>query len=60
MGDVLLQVVFHGNMAEEEGKFSILDIENGVCDKMIRRHPHIFFDQYIKSIEQSINKLAEK
>ena len=60
LGDVLLQVVFHGNMAEEEGKFSILDIENGVCDKMIRRHPHVFFDQYIESIEQSIDKLAEK
>ncbi len=42
LGDVLLQVVFHAQIARENGDFSIEDIINGVCDKMIHRHPHVF------------------
>jgi MazG family protein len=42
LGDVLLQVVFHAQMAKEEGKFTIDDVINCVCEKMIRRHPHVF------------------
>lgn len=44
LGDVLLQVVFHARIAEETGDFSMQDVINGVCEKMIRRHPHVFGD----------------
>ncbi len=42
LGDVLLQVVFHADMAEDEGAFDIGDVCDGVCKKLILRHPHIF------------------
>ena len=44
LGDVLLQVVFHADMAEDEGAFDINDVCDGVCRKLILRHPHIFGD----------------
>lgn len=42
LGDLLLQVVFHSQMASELGVFDIQDVVNGICDKMVRRHPHVF------------------
>jgi tetrapyrrole methylase family protein/MazG family protein len=42
LGDVLLQVVFHTTIAEEEGFYRFEDVIKAVCDKMIRRHPHVF------------------
>lgn len=42
LGDVLLQVMMHGQIAEEEGIFTLDDIIDGVSRKMIRRHPHVF------------------
>ncbi len=42
LGDVLLQVAFHAVIAEESGDFRYLDVENAICEKLIRRHPHIF------------------
>ncbi len=42
LGDLLLQVVFHSRMAEERGSFSISDVIASICDKMTRRHPHVF------------------
>ena len=47
LGDLLLQVVFHSQMASELGAFGLQDVINGICDKMIRRHPHIFGDKVI-------------
>ncbi|MBP6441566.1 MAG: nucleoside triphosphate pyrophosphohydrolase [Sphingorhabdus sp.] len=44
LGDLLLQVVFHSQMASELGVFDIQDVVNGICDKMVRRHPHVFGD----------------
>ena len=44
LGDLLLQVVFHARIAEEEGSFSVADVARGVSDKMINRHPHVFGD----------------
>lgn len=44
LGDLLLQVVFHARMAEEAGHFVISDVIASICDKMVRRHPHIFGD----------------
>ena len=42
LGDVLLQVVFHAAIAEEQNRFSIRDVINGINQKLIRRHPHVF------------------
>ena len=42
LGDLLLQVVFHSQMASELGVFDMQDVVNGICDKMVRRHPHVF------------------
>ena len=42
LGDVLFQVVFHSQVAKENGDFSIDDVVQGICEKMIRRHPHVF------------------
>ena len=42
LGDVLLQVVFHAQVCKEEGAFDINDVIQGISEKMIRRHPHVF------------------
>ena len=42
MGDLLLQVVFHARIAEEQGTFAFEDVARAINDKMIRRHPHVF------------------
>src|SRR5271155_1681782 len=42
LGDLLLQVVFHSRMAEEEGRFEFGDVVEAITTKLIRRHPHVF------------------
>lgn len=42
LGDVLLQVVFHARMAEEDGQFTFDDVVDGICKKLVFRHPHVF------------------
>jgi tetrapyrrole methylase family protein/MazG family protein len=42
MGDLLLQVVFHSEIARERGRFSVADVIRSIHDKMVRRHPHVF------------------
>ncbi len=44
LGDLLLQVVFHARMAQEAGAFDFDDVAAAICDKMLRRHPHVFGD----------------
>ncbi|PTQ10254.1 nucleoside triphosphate pyrophosphohydrolase [Sphingomonas oleivorans] len=44
LGDLQLQVVFHARMAEERGAFALPDVIRSICDKMERRHPHVFGD----------------
>lgn len=44
LGDLLFQVVFHARLAEEQGDFGFEDVAQTICDKMIRRHPHVFGD----------------
>lgn len=51
LGDLLLQVVFHSQMAAEDGTFTFADVIQSICDKMVRRHPHVF--------EQEGSDLAE-
>ncbi len=47
LGDLLLQVVFHAEMASETGRFAIADVIDAICDKMVRRHPHVFGDTQV-------------
>ncbi|MBO6055351.1 MAG: MazG family protein, partial [Oscillospiraceae bacterium] len=49
LGDALLQVVFHADIAEEEGWFNQLDVCDGICRKLIYRHPHVFGDVSVSS-----------
>jgi ATP diphosphatase len=49
LGDLLLQVVFHAQMAREQGAFDFSDVVQGICDKMVRRHPHVFGDETVES-----------
>jgi ATP diphosphatase len=42
LGDLQLQVVYHARMAEERGAFTLDDVVAAICDKMVRRHPHVF------------------
>ena len=44
LGDLLLQVAFHCQMASEEGRFDLSDVAAGICEKLHRRHPHVFGD----------------
>lgn len=52
LGDVLLQVVFHASLAEDAGKFDMDAVADGICKKMIYRHPHVFGDTTASSTEQ--------
>lgn len=49
LGDVLFQVVFHAQVAKDNGNFSIDDVVQGICEKMIRRHPHVFGDVKVEN-----------
>ena len=44
LGDLLYQIEFHATIAEQEGRFTIADVANGIHDKLVRRHPHVFGD----------------
>jgi MazG family protein len=48
LGDLLLQVVYHARMAEEEGRFAFADVVEAITAKMIRRHPHVFEDAKLR------------
>ncbi|OOM11171.1 nucleoside triphosphate pyrophosphohydrolase [Clostridium saccharobutylicum] len=57
LGDVLLQVVFHASIGKEDGYFDIGDIIDGICNKMISRHPHVFRNSNkIDSSEEVLEK----
>ncbi len=49
LGDLLLQPIYHARMAEEEGLFNFSDVVEGIINKMIRRHPHVFGDEEARS-----------
>jgi len=51
LGDLLLQVVFHARMAEEQGSFAFGDVVAAISDKMIRRHPHVFAGESVEDAE---------
>lgn len=55
LGDVLLQVVFHAQMAQEVGRFTFDDVVDGVCRKLIFRHPHVFGGQTAGDAEGALS-----
>ena len=73
LGDVLLQVVFHARICEEDGQFDVKEVTDGICRKLIHRHPHVFADvcadtseevlknwENIKSQEKSRKTITDK
>jgi tetrapyrrole methylase family protein/MazG family protein len=65
LGDLLLQVVFHACIAEEEGRFAIREVVEGIHAKLVRRHPHVFADATARDAEEVLTnwekiKQAEK
>lgn len=52
LGDLLFQIVFYAQMGSEQGEFTFADIVDGICSKMIRRHPHVFADADFASEEE--------
>ncbi len=56
LGDVLLQIVFHSDLAREENKFNFIDVVNYECEKMINRHPHVFSNGEAKTVDKVLEK----
>jgi tetrapyrrole methylase family protein/MazG family protein len=52
LGDLLFQIVFHAQLGTERGKFSVADVIDSLSNKMIRRHPHVFGDVTVASVDQ--------
>ncbi len=52
LGDLLLQVVFHAQMASEEGRFGFDEVVEAICRKLVRRHPNVFADDVVQSAEE--------
>jgi nucleoside triphosphate diphosphatase len=52
LGDLLFQVIFHSQIAEENGYFTLLDVVNSISEKLIRRHPHVFANEISRSKEE--------
>jgi len=65
LGDLLLQIVFHSQLGEEEGVFGFSDVADGVSDKLVRRHPHVFGEVKVSGTSEVLQnwdaiKKAEK
>ena len=54
LGDVLLQVLMNAQIAKERGAFTIDDVIQGISEKLIRRHPHVFGDEVVENEEQAL------
>ena len=65
LGDLLFQIEFHATIAEQEGRFTIADVTQGIHDKLVRRHPHVFGDTIAEDTDEVLSnwddiKRAEK
>jgi tetrapyrrole methylase family protein/MazG family protein len=56
LGDLLLQVVFHAQIADEEGEFDFGKVVEGICEKLIRRHPHVFGGQRARDSDGALDR----
>jgi tetrapyrrole methylase family protein/MazG family protein len=59
LGDLLLQILFHADIAREAGRFDIADVISGIHDKMVRRHPHVFGNAKADTPEQVLKNWAQ-
>jgi tetrapyrrole methylase family protein/MazG family protein len=59
LGDLLLQVIFHAQLAKEEGLFDIKDVIEGISSKLVRRHPHVFGKAEVASAEEVLHRWEE-
>ncbi|MCI7473004.1 MAG: nucleoside triphosphate pyrophosphohydrolase [Clostridiales bacterium] len=59
LGDVLLQVLFHARMEQEAGRFDLDDVADGVCKKLIYRHPHVFGDVSVSGTGEVLTNWEE-
>jgi len=59
LGDLLFQVVFHARMAEEAGAFAFGDVARAICDKMLRRHPHVFGAAHVADSAEQTRRWEE-
>ncbi len=59
LGDLLFQSVYHARMAEEAGHFKFEDVVQAICEKMIRRHPHVFGDESLRNADDHMSKWEE-
>lgn len=59
LGDVLLQVVFHASIEEDAGRFDLNDVADGVCKKLIYRHPHVFGNVAVGSTDEILANWEE-
>ncbi len=55
LGDLLLQVVFHSQIATEEERFTLEDVAGGIAEKLIRRHPHVFGDDQVEDTAEVLS-----
>ncbi|KAB3531851.1 bifunctional methyltransferase/pyrophosphohydrolase YabN [Alkaliphilus serpentinus] len=60
LGDLLLQVVFHSQIAKERGAFNIKDVIRGICEKLVYRHPHVFLDVKVEDSEGALDSWEEQ
>ncbi len=59
LGDLLLQVVFHSELAAEAGHFTLDDVARGISEKLVRRHPHVFGDSNVASTDAVLRQWDE-
>ena len=59
LGDILLQVVFHAQIAKDGDRFDIEEVINGICKKLVSRHPHIFADDPVVGQDKALDKWEE-
>ncbi len=59
MGDLLLQIVFHSQIAREEDRFTVIDVIREVHEKMVRRHPHVFGEKRAKDAAEVLKNWEE-
>lgn len=59
LGDLLLQVAMHAQIAEEKGLFTMDDVIQGINEKMIRRHPHVFGEETVSDSGEALDKWSD-
>jgi XTP/dITP diphosphohydrolase len=59
LGDLMLHIVFYSKIGSEKGAFDIADVLNGICDKLVFRHPHVFGERKVKDAEEVLENWEE-